>query len=89
MTPKQKRKAKYNSLLNKIKRWATKEDGPFEYKHFIIAAAIMVLFLSLVGCARPGHEKEIPIRSCSEQNVQITGPCSHLSGFTQHLAQIK
>jgi len=57
MTPKQKRKAKYNSLLNKIKTWATKEDGPFEYKHYFIAVALMLLFLATVGCARPGHEK--------------------------------
>ena len=57
MTPKQKRRAKAKSLKNKIMKWATKDDGPFEYKHFIIAAALMLLFLSLVGCARPGHEK--------------------------------
>ena len=43
-------------LIKKIKQWATKADEP-NMMHYVIAAAIMIGFLMLAGCARPGHEK--------------------------------
>jgi uncharacterized lipoprotein NlpE involved in copper resistance len=36
--------------INKLKKWALSDDGPLKFKHYFVAAAIMVLFLTLMGC---------------------------------------
>lgn len=47
---------KSKTLIQKVKAWVTGKDDVPQMSHYVIAAAVMIGLLMLVGCANPKHD---------------------------------